>query len=253
MKFTYQKRKWAAFLVAFLFSCCALNAEWNPEIDLMDEHGISLDVLRDQKFITLKNQVSDYLKNSWCTKEKSDLIMDLIALARPSVCVEIGAFTGSSVLPIAATLKYLNHGRVYAIDAWSNEIAVRNLSDDDPNKSWWSKVDMKVVQDCFQDMLKKWALHSICTVIKSPSELAASKIGQIDFLHLDGDYSEEGSMRDVEVYLPKVRSGGYILLSNLFIMINGKQPKMNSFCALFDECEMICEIEHDNVILFRKR
>jgi hypothetical protein len=72
-------------------------------------------------------------------------------------------------------------------------------------------------------------------------------------LHLDGDYSEKGSMQDVELYLPRVKSGGYVLLSNLFTMVKGKAPKMKSFTALFDTCEMVCEIERDNAVLFRKR
>lgn len=59
--------------------------------------------------------------------------MDVVYTTRPGVCVEIGAFTGSSVLPVAATLKYLGAGKIFAIDAWSNEEAVRYLSPNDPN------------------------------------------------------------------------------------------------------------------------
>jgi hypothetical protein len=56
----------------------------------------------------------------------------------------------------------------------------------------------------------------------------------------------------VEKYLPLVKSEGYILVSNLFIMVNGQQPKMKSFCSLFDECELIGSIENDNAVLFKK-
>lgn len=173
-------------------------------------------------------------------------------MLRPQVCVEIGAFTGSSILPVAATLKYLNHGKVIAIDAWSNTEATNHLANDDPNKTWWSGVDMKKVYERFQNMITQWSLQPFCTVIQSTSAEAITKVDDIDFLHLDGNYSEISSVQDVKNYLPRVKKGGYILLSNLFVTVNNKQPKMRAFCILYEECELVCEIEKTNAVLFRK-
>jgi hypothetical protein len=230
----------------------SLYAEWSPS-SLHQGNPRSAIILSNPKYTALKTQVTQALTNSWCSAEKINLLMDVTLLIHPRVCVEIGAFTGSSILPVAATLKYLNSGKVFAVDAWSNAETIKYLAKDDPNRAWWSQVDMQAVRNSFQRLIKTWSLGSFCTEIYKPSEQAIYSIpGEIDFLHLDGDYSEIGALRDVEVYLPKVKSGGYILLSNLYIMINREQPKIKAFVALCEACEIIASIEKDNAVLFRK-
>lgn len=241
------------FIFAALFASYTLQADWDPD-SIIGEEGVEPSKeLQNPSFTKLKEDVSHFLKGSWCSKEKSDLLMDLILLTKPQRCVEIGAFTGSSVLPVAATLKYLGTGKVYAIDAWSAGQAIKNLENDDPNKVWWSHVDMKAVYTQFGQMVRTWGVTSYCVPVCKPSNLALSVIPEsIDFLHLDGDYSEVGSTEDVKLYLPRVKSGGYILLSNLFTMVKNKQPKLKAFCTLLDSCEIVAEIERDNAVLFRK-
>lgn len=224
-------------------------ADWSPE----DIEDADVTKVQDTKYQSLKASILYGLKGSWCSEEKTHLLMDLVVLTKPKICVEIGACTGSSVLPVAAALKFLGSGKVYAIDAWSNQIATRYWDDQDPNKPWWSTVDMKAVQQSYKNLLKAWKVEEVCTTLAAPSENAVKKFNHnIDFLHLDGDYSEKGSMADLENYLPHVKEGGYILLSNFFVMVNGKQPKVKCFKKLVSECEIVAEIERDNAILFRK-
>lgn len=200
----------------------------------------------------LKTSVNEYLKNSWCSNEKASLLIDLIASERPNVCVEIGVFTGSSTLPILATLKSLKHGKLIAIDSWSNNEATKNLEDTDPNKTWWAEVDMPSVKNTFYQMLRSWALQPYCKIIQKSSLEAVDEVGDIDFLHLDGDYSEKGSLEDVAFYLPKVKSNGYILVSNLHVFINNKHPRKKAFALLFKSCKVICRIEDGNAVLLKK-
>lgn len=247
-----QVRAFGATLFVTILACAIhLNADWDPA-KVFDEE-INLSALQQEEYIELKKNVMKSLTNSWCSKEKTHLLMDLTLITQPEICVEIGAFTGASVLPVAAVLKKLNHGEIYAIDAWSNEEAVKYMEDNDPNKAWWSTLNMKSIYDAIQSMVQTWALTHCCQLIKSPSREAVNQIDQIDFLHLDGNYSEFVSLQDVNLYVPKVKSGGYILLSNLFTMVNGKQPKIKAFCALLESSEMVAEIERENAILFRKR
>lgn len=213
--------------------------------------AVSLGV-QDAGFQGVKGRVVEALKESWCSREKAELMMDLVFLTRPQVCVEVGVYTGSSVLPVAAALKYLGSGHIYAIDAWSNEVAVKNVGINDPNYWWWWTLNMEQVKYQFISLLDEWALHRYCRVIHAPSERTADQISEIDFLHLDGSMSEEGSLLDVQLFLPKVKSGGYILLSNLFMFVDGKHTKMSSMWRLFDQCEIVAEIDNNNVALFRK-
>ena len=240
------------FLLGLSALISPLHAEWDPEKVLTDFDTAALDLLIDVDFLSLKGHVIDKLRDSWCSREKVNLLMDLVYLTRPKVCVEIGAFTGSSVLPVAATLGLLQFGAIYAVDAWSNQTAVRYLADNDPNKFWWSNVNMKDVRRMFDQMIYSWHLNAFCAAIQEPSEKAVTHLPEIDFLHLDGDYSEIGSCLDVELYLPKVKSGGYILLSNVFVMVHDMQPKSKAFCELFNACDVVCEIDMNNTFLFRK-
>lgn len=209
--------------------------------------------LTKASYVELKAAVKDTLKGSWSSVEKIDLLMDLVQLIQPDVCVEIGAFSGSSILPVAATLRYNNAGIVYAIDAWSNAEAIRNLDDMDPNKGWWSEVDMKEANASFRNLIAQWSLENYCKEIYLPSQAALSCVpDQIDFLHLDGECSEIGALRDVQLYLPKVKRGGFILLSNFYHMIKREQPKVKSFCMLCESCDIVATIENDNAVLFQK-
>lgn len=241
----------------FLLSCTltlqSLHAEWDPEYCLLDENADVLEDLKKQEFLELKSQILEGLKNSWCSAEKINLLLDLTLITRPKVCVEVGACIGSSVLPVAATLKYLKSGNLYAIDAWSNEVAVRNLDLDDANRAWWSTVNMNDIFSSYQHLINHFNVQDYCITIKKPSEVAVNDVDNIDFLHLDGDYSAVGSVQDVNLYLPKVRNGGYILISNIFTMVKGQAPKLKAFLALFESCDVVCEIERDNAVLFVKR
>lgn len=240
-------------ILGMILSCNALQGSWDPQSCFEDNSEVCLSDVNEKKFQQLKVDVKAQLKDSWCSEEKINLLMDLVLLTKPQTCVEIGAFTGSSVLPVAATLQYLKRGKIFAIDAWSAEIAIRNMENNDPNKAWWAKVNMHEIYARFKQMCAKWGFKTICKPIRNLSSVAIQQIpDSIDFLHLDGDYSEVGSTEDVELYLPKVKSGGYVLVSNLYTTVNNKQPKLKSFCLLFDSCEIVAEIENDNAVLFRK-
>lgn len=229
-----------------------LSSEWDPSALSTEETSVDVSSLHQANFELLKNKVLSALKNSWCSEDKAQLLLDLTLLTRPQVCVDIGSFTGSTVLPVAAALQYLGEGKIYAIDAWSAQESVKNIDKDDPNYAWWVQLDMNSIHKSFMELIRSWSLTQICTPVRLPSNIAVKRLQSIDFLHLDGNFSEEGSLEDVQLYLPKVKSGGYILLSNVFHMAKGKQTKMKAFCALFDSCELVAEIDHENTVLFRK-
>ncbi len=247
----------------------AIFSDWNPEwIDA------DISLLATPDYQKTRAMVLEACKESGCSEEKATLLMDFITIIRPKNCVEIGVFKGGSAYPILTALKFINEGHLYAVDAWSNETAVRYLTDENREKVHWSTVNMKETKLQFQEMLKNQELENYCTPIESPSELITfsrssinpdnffqpilpenvdlKNVDAIDFLHLDGDSSKEGSIRDARHFLKEVRPGGYILLSNVLKTVNGSQPKLQSFMELLDNCSVICEIEHDNCILLKK-
>ena len=85
---------------------------------------------------------------------------------------------------------------------------------------------MKNTKMQFHNMLNLWSLKELCVIIDKTSKIAILEIPEeIDFLHLDGDYSEVVSLEDVQLYLPKVKAGGYILISNLYTSVFGQYTK----------------------------
>lgn len=209
-------------------------------------------LLYDGSFIGLKSQVKSYLAKSWCSEEKIELLMDLMVLEQPVNCVEIGVFSGSSLLPVATTLKFLGRGKVVGIEPWSNSEVVKAMSKNEPQKKWWSEVDMqRVFSECMV-MIKQWDLYSYWKIIKSTSENAVQKMGEIDFLHIDGSFMSDSALSDAKLYLPKVKMGGCILASNMLIWINDDYQKVDFYDYLVGCCEIITEIDQGNAILFRK-
>lgn len=241
-------------LALYLLNVSIVQAlDWNVEHLASDKRLAISGSYNDSKLAKKMDDVFEYLKGSWCSKEKAKLIMEIVIFENLNTCVEVGTFVGSSALPILVSLEYLKKGHAYLIDAWSNLEAVKGLNRDDPNAIWWSTLDMNAVKNQLLQMIQNWKLASYCTVIHATSEKAISNFDSIDFLHLDGNFSEEGALLDTVLYLPKVRSGGYILLSNVLVTANQKPTKMKALWPLFDNCEIVSEIENGNVFLFRKK
>jgi hypothetical protein len=238
----YQIKKKCQYLAVVRKSASAVL-----EVEISNMNSSHNSKKLDQK----KLNVFKIIEGSWCSKEKANLIMDTIFETSPKVCVEIGVFTGSSFLPIVAALSSCGQGYAYAIDPWSNKEAIKYIPHSE-YYDWWSSVDMQSVYKTFAKTLSDPELSPYFTIIPLPSALAASQFKEIDFLHLDGNCSENGILEDFELYFPKVKSGGHILFSNTFFSINDQFFKIKALCILIEKCEVISEIDNNNTVLFRK-
>jgi len=84
------------------------------------------------------------------------------------------------------------------------------------------------------------------------SEQASSEIPEIDILHIDGNH-QDAALLDVELYFPKVKSGGYIWFDD--IKSSNVQKKKKATIALesiLPECEIIEYVDNGICILIRK-
>jgi predicted O-methyltransferase YrrM len=153
----------------------------------------------------------------WCTPEKARRMMDLIYEIKPEVCIEIGVFGGSSIYPTASALKFINRGRVYAIDPWMNSYCLDGYTDDNPNYQWWSRIDLNHIYHEFVNMLNYFQLTPYCTIMRMTGLLALDHFADesIDILHIDGNHTPDIALSDAEMYLPKVKKGGYIWLDDV--------------------------------------
>jgi hypothetical protein len=206
----------------------------------------------DQKVEDLKKQVAQVLPSlhGWCTKEKALHFIDLVLEVKPKVYVEIGVFGGSSLFPVVSALKFLEEGSAIAIDAWDKVEAIRHYNpiDEEIHMVWWGKVNFDYIYSSYLNMLRRYALEEYCTTIKATSEKAASKVGVIDILYIDGNPSEEVSTQDAALYLPKVRSGGYVWMNDC-LSVN----KQQALDLLLESCDVVKVIDQGNCILLQKR
>ena len=186
----------------------------------------------------------------WCSQEKMFNMVDLILEVKPEVCVEIGVFGGASLIPTACALKYLDHGVAIGIDAWDNSECIKHLDiiEEKEHVDWWSKVKLSDVYYAFLDKLVIFELEDYARIIKKTSDRAETEIEEIDILHIDGHRSEEQTMRDVNNYFPKVRSGGYIWMGDALSF-----NKQQALDFLLTQCDVLKIIDSGNCVLFEKR
>jgi hypothetical protein len=186
----------------------------------------------------------------WCSEEKLLNFVDLVLEVKPDVCVEIGVSGGASLFPVALALKSLGKGVVFAIDPWDNHESSLCYHPvfEQADYLFWSRIDFQSMYRAYFDVLRAQKLGSHVVTLISTSEKAASLIPAIDILHIDGGHSEAVAAKDVELYLPKVRSGGYIWMNDVI------WEQMQLAVDMLEEaCDFVKSIDDGNCVLFRKR
>jgi len=155
---------------------------------------------------------SDYENiEGWCSVEKANKIIELVKTSNPGLIVELGVFGGRSLLAFGLGCKTNNLKTVViGIDAWSTDASLEGKNDVS-NDEWWSKIDYKSMENYTQNIMKKYDVNDIVKLWKEKSVDVANrfKINSIDILHQDSNHSEEVSMKEVEVYADKIKSGGF--------------------------------------------
>ena len=168
----------------------------------------------DASWISYKRNVLQYQSQieGWCNQGKATRMMDLIYEVKPELCVEVGVFGGSSIYPTASALKFLGQGVVCAIDPWMHSNCLEGYDVNDPNYQWWSKLNLESIYQGFLTVLSRFQLQPYCHVMRMTGLQALDEFadGSIDILHIDGNHTKDSALSDAEMYLPKVKKGGYI-------------------------------------------
>ncbi len=212
----------------------------------------SLRAYTTQDVENLKGQIAYILYGitGWCSENKAMEFVDLVLETKPKVYVEIGVYEGASFFPAAMALKFLGSGIAYAVDPWDTYECIRYYDkiQDEAQWRWWASIDLDKAYGHFLRLLNTYHLEGCSRVLRKTSVEAAAEIGEIDILHLDGDHSETMSLKDVQVYLPKVKSGGYIWLNDALWRERG-----DAVDFLLEFCDVAKVIESANCVLFKKR
>lgn len=167
-----------------------------------------------------KMNLADSIKSAlpalrgWCPEVKAIAMAEHIIQHRPKTIVEIGVFGGRSLIPMAMACHTIQNGIVHGIDPWSREAALR-YETDPKNREWWSKLDYSSVYRDFAQAVLKHNLTEHCYWYRTEAHLAHSLFETIDMLHIDGNHSHESATRDVNLYVPKVKVGGFVWFDDI--------------------------------------
>jgi len=114
--------------------------------------------------------------------------------------VEVGVQRGlySEIL-----LEHWKTGTLHSIDRWLYTENYKDIANKEQN-----------VQDSYHQETKKRLerFENRSKVIKKDSVEAAKDYadGSLDFVYIDADHSYEGCLRDIQLWYPKIRTGGII-------------------------------------------
>lgn len=208
--------------------------------------------ISSQDVDAVKKEICDRLPTlyGWCSQEKALAMFDLVLETKPEICVEIGVFGGASLFPAAMALKLIGKGTIIGIDPWDRLECIRHFDPiaDKEHIKWWSKLNLDYIYSSYLHCLRSCGLDVYVQTIRKTSLDAAAEISSIDILHLDGDFGGDMPMKDVLLYLPKVKSGGYIWLNDAI-----KRNRDAAIEVLLESCYIEKAVSNQTCILFRKR
>jgi hypothetical protein len=154
----------------------------------------------------------------WCPLEKAQRIYDLVLERKPALCVEIGVYGGGSFFAFAFALKKLGKGMLVGIDPWTCESAMQGVNDD-----FAKKTDFEEVYTTFVKVREREKLTGCTLVIRDRAENAGWFFEDnystdnviIDILHVDGNHSFDSVVKDLMLYLPRMKENGIIIIDDI--------------------------------------
>lgn len=152
------------------------------------------------------------MPGAWPPLDKMQGMALLVAALRPELAVEIGVWTGDSLIPQLLAMKFVDKGKAIAIDPWSSKASIENQTAE--NQKWWGDVDHDVAYATFMRRLDEHGVADRCQVVRAASDMFDPSAFVIDLLHVDGNHGPQ-AMRDVDRYAPRVRVGGILVLDDV--------------------------------------
>ena len=104
----------------------------------------------------------------WCSADKALKFIEIINDIKPDLCLEIGVFGGSSLIPQAIALKENGKGLVYGIDPWCNHSAIEEM-ENQANKEWWGGLDLNQVYLHCKYNIERFGVEDYCKLLKNKS------------------------------------------------------------------------------------
>lgn len=157
---------------------------------------------------------------------------DLVAVLRPSVFVELGTHLGESYFAFCqAIVESGTHTQAYAVDTWEGDIHTG---------AYGNEVFREV------DEYNRALYNGFSHLMRMSFDEAAGDFENesIDLLHIDGLHTYEAVRHDFDLWWPKVKPGGIVLLHDSA----GRHDDFGVWKVLEEarECAQVAEFFHSN-------
>ena len=152
----------------------------------------------------------------WCTPEKAQRLFDLVIESNSQLTCELGVFGGRSFIPIALAHKRKRTGFALGFDAWKKEVSLEVTNSPENNK-YWSKINYsEIYRDCISNIQVNEA-DCFCSLVRMRSQDAGPLMADnvIDILHQDSAHNVETITAELNLWVPKVKIGGYWVADDL--------------------------------------
>jgi predicted O-methyltransferase YrrM len=139
----------------------------------------------------------------------SDVLYDA-ACRCPGSIIEIGSFRGGSTILLGQGLKDGYGGFIYTIDPYNNR-----MMEDVPMGIGFIVRNLKRISKFIRDRkIIRYNLSEYIVPINKPSYEADNmfKDGTFSLLFIDGDHTYPGIKTDLMLYIPKLESGGVLIV-----------------------------------------
>lgn len=156
-------------------------------------------------------------EGAWPSLAKCQVLASLVVALRPTRVVEIGVFTGDSLVPMLLALKHIGDDNIerkaVAIDPWSAGASIQGQGEADVE--WWGKLDHEAVYQKFMTRLERLEVSTQCQVIRQKSDdVDPRSLDAYQLLHVDGNHGEQAT-RDIERFAAPMARGSFLVIDDL--------------------------------------
>lgn len=185
--------------------------------------------------------------NGWCDPRKANHVFDTVYQQDAKVCVELGVFAGRSLIAfgLAQAKRALEDSKprriTYGVDTWEAQSAMRN--NDSANSQWWAGIDYLAIKAECMRVSSELGISKHVELLHMSTVDAYPKIDEvIDVLHIDGNHSRWDSVRDVTLWVDRVRPGGIIYFDDEDWNTTGNAQELLAL-----KCDKLTELKTSNV------
>lgn len=157
-----------------------------------------------------------------CSVTKAYLMARLIRDEGLKSTLDIGVYRGRSLFPQALAHRSYTSGMAYGVDPWD---AMEALQEHAPAaisskvKQWAKDANLQAIYEEVVTANQRLGLEAHCTLVRKPSSQAIEYFRErnisFDLIHIDGNHDTVRVREDVDLYLPRLKRGGYLVLDDV--------------------------------------